>query len=180
MENKCDDVNIRLSKVSDRDTIKDLVNRVHKKLTGHLYARYNDRLSDEGFQTYYDKKELFVAEKYGSVIGCVTMSPKHNDSVLVGMLVVREDLRKQGIGRQLMDHITKLASLNKSCKRILIEIYISTRLPDPWHRIYMPKFYHKQGYKFVDSMDLHEKYPSVKEVIAGEITVCTYEKIINY
>ena len=179
MENKCDDIIIRLSRVSERDTIKDLVNTVYKKSSGHLWARDKVRLSDEGFQTYHDKKELLVAEKDDSIIGCVTISPEDSDTVKVGMLVVREDLQKQGIGRQLMDHTTQLALSNKSCKRVLVTTLHSTHRPDPWNKIYLPAFYHKLGFELVDSVDLLEKWPSAQEIVADDVTLCTHEKIIN-
>ena len=179
MKNKCDDVIIRLSKNSERNTIKDLVNTVFKKYSGHIYARDEDRLSAEGFQSYHDKKELFVAEKDGNIIGCVTLSPEDSNTVLVEMLVVREDLQKQGIGGQLMDHIIQLALSNKSFKKMLVETWHSTHQPDPWNKIYLPRYYHKLGFKLVDSVNLLEKFPSAQEILAHDVTVCIHEKMIN-
>ena len=179
MKNNFDDIMIRPSKESEREIIRNLVNPVFKKYSGHMWAREKDRLSDEGFQTYHEKGELFVAEKEGSIIGCITMSPEGEDAVKVGMLVVREDLQKQGIGRRLMDYTTQLALSNKSCKRMLLTTLYLTHKPDDWNKVQMPTFYRKFGFELVDTRDLLETEPAIVEFIADDITLCIHEKRIN-
>ena len=179
MAKNCEDLIIRQSKLSDRDIVKDLVNAVFKKHSGHLWARGKDRLNDENFQCHHDKNELFIAEKDGNIIGCVTASYEGEDALKVGMLAVREDFQKQGVGRQLMEHTTQLALRTNTCKRMLVKTVYLTHKPDPWNKTIIPRFYHKLGYNLIETVDLVEKWPTCKDMVADDVTLCTHEKRIQ-
>ena len=168
------EVIIRHSQLSDKESLKDMVNEVYSQCEGHLWIANHERLTEERFMTYHSKKELLVAEAPNSeIIGCVVMSWTGNDAKELSMLVVKPDFRGRGIGRQLVEYVISSARTDK-CRCVSLELLYPAHQPDPWKKG-LRKWYESIGFEFVKNVDFQLYFQDSADLVQ-EVTFSIFEK----
>ena len=167
---------IRLSLISDKETLMEIVNEVYDQCEGHLWVKKQERLTEEQFMSYHHKKELLIAEVTGSrIVGCVVMSKSESDVRELSMLVVKPDFRSRGIGRQLVDFVINKARKDK-CRCVRLTQLYSTHQPDPWKKG-LRKWYESIGFQFVKNEDFLRYNTDFNSAdLTQEVTFSIFEK----
>lgn len=95
---------------------------------GGIYAilkeNYDSEISRDNLENYYidDNKNIYVAVLEGRIVGCAFLEIK-NDYIrsrqygFISYVAVSENYRKQGIGKQLVDYLRKIAK-DKGCNTL--------------------------------------------------------------
>ena len=102
-----------------------------------------------------------VAERAGSVIGCIGYAPLQNGGVQLHKLYVRSDCRRRGIGAALCDFVEALAAAREATH---VELWSDTRF-ETAHRMYERRGYHR-GPK---ARELHDKSNTVEYFFCKEL-----------
>ena len=170
-------VHIRLSKLSDKEDLIELVNEVYEECEGHLWVEPHQRLSEEGFSSHHGNKELIVAEIPDVIVGCVVMSTVEDGVKHFSMLVIRPEYRRLGIGRMLVDFVVESAR-REGCKCVRVDSLYSSDQPDPWKQILI-KWYKSLGFQFVRNADFADEYPYFVANLAVETTNSIFEKSLE-
>lgn len=110
---------IRLAGPADFEAVNRLMRQIHElhiMLRPDIYKEAEQIFSPCQFQEFIAKEEFIVAEKDGSLAGLMLVQQKRtgDDShvgrsvIHVDTIVVDESLRKQGIGRALIEYAIEL------------------------------------------------------------------------
>jgi len=134
-----DSPQLRLAQAADAPTIAALINAAFRQVEGAFVA--GDRISIEEVRSCLGSGTFLLAEKEGSIIGCVYVERRirqQNAYAYLGLLAVAPECQQYGVGSQLMleaeDYCRKLG-----CRSMEIKI---VNLRDD-----LPEFYRKRGYR---------------------------------
>ncbi|MDR1983897.1 MAG: GNAT family N-acetyltransferase [Prevotellaceae bacterium] len=132
------DLQIRLCTDNDYASVFELLRQLWNKQLNYemLQSVYNNALKS-------DSQKLIVCLVDNKVTGFCSLTIKNNlwqagNLGHIDELIVDKNHRRQGIGRKLMDEITKIAKEN-NCKRI--------ELDSAFHRKEAHQFYENSGYE---------------------------------
>ena len=187
-------VDIRPSKLADKDALMKMVNEVYEQCEGHLWIAHHQRLSEERFTSYHSNKQLLIAEtrdtssyhsnkheqlliaetRDTSIVGCVVMSECGANGRELSMLVVKPECRGQGIGLQLVDHVISTAR-SEQCEYVRLELLYPSHQPDPWKQR-LRKWYESIGFQFARNEDFKLHFPDAIPDLVQEITFSVFEK----
>lgn len=127
-------VNIRKARVGDIPSIHQLVNE---------YAAKGEMLGRSRSELYEGMRDFFVAEREGIVVGCSALHVNWEDLAEVRSLVVSQELRGMGLGRDLVT-----ACLEEARELGIAKIYALT---------YKPGFFERMGFSRVVKETLPHK-----------------------
>jgi putative acetyltransferase len=102
-----------------------------------------------------------VAERAGSVVGCIGFAPLRNGGVQLHKLYVRADCRRRGIGAALCDFVEATAAAQKATH---VELWSDTRF-ETAHRMYEGRGYHRGP----ETRELHDKSNTVEYFFRKEL-----------
>ena len=167
---------IRNAKVSDRQIVKNLVNKVYRECEGQIWIKSHERLTDKSFESYCSKQELKLAELGDVIVGCVVASETPCDAMELSMLVVHPDYRNKGIGRELVDFVIDVAKTNEShC--VKIGLLYPKHHADPW-KMSMRSWYTRLGFIFVKDVDIVSFFPEFANDLSIEVQFSWFEKVL--
>lgn len=125
---------IRKAKIEDIPVVQALINNEAKK--GYILPRSLTYL-------YENLRDFWVAEIEGEVQGCIALHIVWKDLAEIKSLVVKEEIRGQGIGKQLVEEAIKEAR-EYGIKKIFVLTYI-------------PEYFLKFGFIPIDKSQLPHK-----------------------
>ena len=113
---------LELARASDRRTVNTLALQVHAMHVAwrlDIYEMVDELYTEERFENAIREKQLFVAKLGEDVVGYVLLKIREYNwpgvarrkVMLVDELCVREDVRGQGIGKQIMCEVRLIADI---------------------------------------------------------------------
>jgi amino-acid N-acetyltransferase len=134
-ESPCTQTDVtRKPKVTEVPEIKRLI---------ELAAREGALLPRSLSELYEGLRDFFVYVDEQGVAGCCALHVDQSDLAEIRSLVVRENLRRRGIGRRLVE-----ACIREALQLDVVRVYTLTR---------SRSFFEKQGFRVVDRQELPRK-----------------------
>lgn len=109
------------------------------KLDKRLFRHFND-LYTKWIENSISKKfadEVFTVQKSNKIAGFLTLKKVNNKSASIGLIAVKREFRKSGVGKKLI-----LAAENWASEQNLHNLYVSTQKTN----VNACQFYHKMGF----------------------------------
>jgi N-acetylglutamate synthase-like GNAT family acetyltransferase len=131
-------VSLRVAELSEADAIIEFVNESFRG----PYVHREDLMDAGRFEALWQRGKFLLAEKGGSLAGCVYVEPNSNSSIL-DLLVVNAKVRRSGIGTQL---ILAAEGLCQGVKSSFIHIKVANQNCE------MVRFWHRRGYVDFDQI----------------------------
>lgn len=138
------------------------------------------RIGKDEFREIIGRGEFYGAFIAGRIVGSVRVYKKDNETYSFGLLSADFDLKGQGIGKALVDHIERFA-LDQGAKFMDLEILRPIAIEVPF-KIVLKNWYSKLGYKYTHSGTFAELKPDNVEKADKLIQPCTfdcYRKVLN-
>lgn len=125
---------LRRARAADVPTLHKLINR---------FAALDEMLPRSLNELYENVRDYFVIEDCGEVLGCCALQVTWGDLGEVKCLAVREDHRRLGLGRQVVQ-----ACLDDAREIGLPRIFVLT---------YIPAYFERFGFHLIDKAELPHK-----------------------
>ncbi len=131
---------IRNAWIADCEVIRELLNQLGYSQPVEIIKEKLDKLISN------PEDEVYVYEENNTVLGFITAHFSvqlafEGDFCEIGYLVVDENVRSKGVGKQLEEYVTQVAQ-RKGCSRIMV---FSMSYRTDAHR-----FYERQGYHQIE------------------------------
>lgn len=134
----------RFAEESDLPALMALVNQAfHVERFFHI----GERLDEERTRSYFRKGRFLLAEDAGEMIGCVYVQ-MHGEEGYLGLLSVRSDRQKTGLGRRMVAAAEEFAREMGARRMDLTVVNLRTELPP---------FYQKLGYTILRNEEVPDE-----------------------
>lgn len=173
---------IQLEKLSDSslNRMYDILIHAYAETEVEVWGENYVRIGKDEFREIIGRGEFYGAFIEGRIVGSVRVYKKDNETYSFGLLSADFDLKGQGIGKALVDHIERFA-LDQGAKFMDLEILRPIAIEVPF-KIVLKNWYSKLGYKYTHSGTFAELKPDNVEKADKLIQPCTfdcYRKVLN-
>lgn len=134
----------RFAEESDLTPLMTLVNDAFRV---ERFFHIGDRLDEERTRGYFRKGRFLLAEDSGEIIGCVYVQ-LHGQESYLGLLSIRPDHQKTGLGRRMVAAAEEFAREMGARRMDLTVVNLRTELPP---------FYEKLGYTILRNEDVPDE-----------------------
>jgi GNAT superfamily N-acetyltransferase len=151
------------------DELAALVNEVYEVAEEGLWLDGAARTTSAELAGLIKAGELAVAQREGTIVGCVRVQRLDDYRGEFGMLAADPAQRGTGIGRALLRFAEEL-----SVARCLLTMQLELLVPRDWthpSKTFLEGWYTRSGYRLVRTDRLEEAYPHLAPLLA---TACDY------
>jgi putative acetyltransferase len=136
------DITLTPFQPADQAETKDLILNGMAEHWGRIDPGRNPDLNDICMS--YAGATFLVARQQGRIVGCGGIVPRSNGTAEIVRMSIAADVRRQGIGRRILEELVKTAT-SLGCNRIVLETTAT------WHDVIA--FYERCGFRISHYLD---------------------------